>query len=96
MHGPCSRQAGFGRSGVCAAVLAIHKYDLPGELPGIKWLLVGLVGMGLFGAELEPGEGERARRDRDIVRYTMIYLRILYMCVYYMYIYTYTWILTYS
>lgn len=32
-----SRQAGFGRSGVCAAVLAIHKYDLPGELPGIKW-----------------------------------------------------------
>lgn len=27
---PCW-QAGFGRSGVCAAIFAIHKYDLPGE-----------------------------------------------------------------
>ena len=32
-------KAGFGRSGVCAAVLAIHKYDLPGELM-LAWLRI--------------------------------------------------------
>jgi len=32
-------KAGFGRSGVCAAVLAIHKYDLPGELM-LGWLRI--------------------------------------------------------
>ncbi|CAJ1400850.1 unnamed protein product [Effrenium voratum] len=30
-------KAGFGRSGVCAAVLAIHRYDVPGELL-LPWL----------------------------------------------------------
>eukprot|EP00930_Biecheleria_cincta_P082979 TRINITY_DN72618_c0_g1_i1.p1 TRINITY_DN72618_c0_g1~~TRINITY_DN72618_c0_g1_i1.p1 ORF type:complete len:380 (-),score=53.28 TRINITY_DN72618_c0_g1_i1:28-1167(-) len=32
-------KAGFGRSGVCAAVHAIHKYDVPGELL-LAWLRI--------------------------------------------------------
>jgi len=32
-------KAGFGRSGVCAAILAIHRFDLPGELL-LAWLRI--------------------------------------------------------